>query len=971
MDPIVQATLTGSLSKSFPAPRGGIAAALLARVLLFSTVVTLILTAVQLRLSYQAEVSGLQSRFNEIQEGYVRGLGNSLWALDSKLVGDQLDGMLRLPLIRYVEVRETDTTHPLTIFRGSRLAENVVVREFPVYCCDKERRQIGILHLEVSLTDVYQVLLRQAFVILASNAMKTFLVALFILFMVHRLATRHLAVIATALRGRTPGTAPAPLMLRRPKRKLDELDQLVDAINMMVGRLEQHASELGGANAQMAAILDNIPDLAWVKDTDGRYVAANRALARTLGYEEPVAMIGKTDFDVHPHGHALAYLADDAEVMASGNRKRVEESHPEADGRWTWVETIKTPFSDGRGRVAGTVGIARDVTERKKMGEELRRKEALQAEGQRLSHTGSWSWHIPTGTVVWSDEHFRIFGLAPGEVKPSLDVIVSCIHPDDRPTMQALIANAIEEPRNMEHEFRVIRPDGSTRYVSSVARTVLDQSGVINEFVGIAVDVTARRQAEAEREARHAAETANRAKGEFLAMISHELRTPLNGILGYAQILLRDHSLGEKYRNNINVIQQSGLQLLSLINDVLDFSKIEAGKLALNLSDINPVDFLRSIEEIIRVRAEQKALDFVCNVTADSPCGVRADANRLRQVLLNLLANAVKFTDQGSVTFNATLRAGDSGLAYVRFEVRDTGIGISDEHQTLLFRPFEQLGEESRRIGGTGLGLAISQQFVKLMGGEIRVESRVNVGSTFWFELQLPVTTGEIVEIGRRQPTAIATGYLGPRKRVLIVDDVPANRAVAVDMLASLGFETFEAADGHAGIEEAERLHPDVILMDIFMPGLNGQDSIRELRAKAGSLGKVLVIATSASAAGSDKIRSLTAGADAFLSKPIDQNRLLEQIAALLKLQWTYKPDATLVADHDTDGPVVAPSGADMEALLYLARMGDMLEIQLWAQRIGELDKRHRPFAHQLSQLAQSYQSQEILRLTEKYMGSV
>jgi PAS domain S-box-containing protein len=968
MDPIVQATLIGSLSKSFHAPRGGIAVALLARVLLFSTVVTLIVTAAQLMLSYQAEVSGLQSRFNEIQEGYARGLGNSLWALDGKLVGDQLDGILRLPLIRYVEVRETHTTHPLTIFRGSRQAENVVVREFPIYCCDKERRQIGILHLEASLTDVYQVLLRQAFVILVSNAMKTFLVALFILLMVHRLATRHLSDIATALRVRTPGTAPVPLMLRRPKRKLDELDQLVDAINMMVGRLEQHASELGGANAQMAAILDNIPDLAWVKDTDGRYVAANRALARALGYDEPVAMIGKTDFNVHPPEQALAYRADDAEVMASGRRKRVEERHPEADGRWTWVETIKTPFSDGRGRLAGTVGIARDVTERKKMEEDLRRSEALQAEGQRLSQTGSWSWHIPSGTVVWSDEHFRIFGFAPGEVKPSLDVVVNCIHPDDRPMMQASIADAIGAPQNIEHEFRVIWPDGSARYVSTVARTVLDESGVINEFIGVAVDITARRQAEAEREARHAAETANRAKGEFLAMISHELRTPLNGILGYAQILLRDDTLGEKYRNNINVIQQSGLQLLTLINDVLDFSKIEAGKLELSLSDINLVDFLRSIEEIIRVRAEQKGLNFVCNVTADSPCGVRADANRLRQVLLNLLANAVKFTDQGSVTFNATLRAGDSGLAYVRFEVRDTGIGIGDEHQTLLFRPFEQLGEESRRIGGTGLGLAISQQFVKLMGGEVRVESRVNSGSTFWFELQLPVTTGEI---GGRQPTAIATGYRGPRKKVLVVDDVPANRAVAVDMLASLGFETFEAADGRAGIEEAERLHPDVILMDIFMPGLNGQDSIRELRAKVGSLGKVLVIATSASAAGSDKIRSLTAGADAFLSKPIEQNRLLEQIATLLKLQWTYKPDATLVVDHDTDGPIVAPSGPEMEALLYLARMGDMREIQLWAQRIGELDKRYRPFAHQLSQLAQRYQSQEILRLAEKYMGPV
>lgn len=968
MDTTLQATQTGSLSKPFRAPRGGIAVALLARVLLFSTVVTLVVTTVQLMLSYQAEVSGLQSRFNEIAEGYGRGLGNALWALDSKQLEGQLDGMLHLPLIRYVEVRETNTAHPLTISRGSRHAENLVVREFPVYCCDKDAQQIGVLHLEASLTDIYRDLLREAFVILVSNAMKTFLVALFILFMVHRLATRHLVDIATALRVRKPCIAPVPLrLLRRPRRKQDELDQLVDAINMMVGRLEQHSSELGSANAQMAAILDNIPDLAWVKDTDGRYVAVNRALARALGYDEPAGIIGKTDFDVHPPEYARAYLADDAEVMASGQRKRLEEHHAEASGRRTWVETIKTPFGDGRGHQAGTVGIARDVTERRKMEDELRRSEALQSEGQRLSHTGSWSWHIPSGAVVWSDEHFRIFGFTPGEVEPSLELIVSCIHPDDRPMMQASMAEAMREPRNIEHEFRVVLRDGSIRYISAVARTVPDASGAINEFVGVAVDVTERRQAEAEREARHAAETANRAKSEFLAMISHELRTPLNGILGYAQILLRDKTLGEKYRGNINVIQQSGLQLLTLINDVLEFSKIEAGKLELNLSDINLVDFLRSIEEIIRIKAEQKGLNFVCNVTADSPCGIRADGNRLRQVLLNLLANAVKFTDQGHVVFDVALHAGSDGSARVRFEVRDTGIGIDDEHQTFLFRPFEQFGEESRRIGGTGLGLAISQQLVKLMGGEIRVKSRLNEGSTFWFELYLPAASGEI---GRRQPAAIATGYSGPRKKVLIVDDVPVNRAVAVEMLAALGFETFEAGDGRLGIEEAERLNPDVILMDIFMPGLNGQDSIRELRAKAGSLSKVPIIATSASAASSDKLRSMTAGADAFLSKPIEQNQLLEQIATLLKLEWTYQPDAIRVADSYTDGPIVVPPGPEMEALHYLARMGDMREIQLWAHRVGELDERYRPFARQLSQLAQRYQSQDILRLVARYVGT-
>jgi methyl-accepting chemotaxis protein len=258
------ATHTGSLPKKFSTLRSGIAVALLSRVLLFSTVVTLLVTVLQLLLSYQAAVSGLQNRFNEIEEGYARGLGNALWAVDRKRLEDQLDGMLHLPLIRYAEVRETQDAQPLTVSRGSAKVENAVVREFPVYCCDNDRHEIGILHLEGSLTDIYRDLFRQALVILVSNAAKTFLVALFILFMVHRVATRHLVDIAATLRGRTPDIGMGPLRLRRIRRRSDELDQLVDALNTMFEGLEQHAAELRNANARMAAILDNIPDIAWI-----------------------------------------------------------------------------------------------------------------------------------------------------------------------------------------------------------------------------------------------------------------------------------------------------------------------------------------------------------------------------------------------------------------------------------------------------------------------------------------------------------------------------------------------------------------------------------------------------------------------------------------------------------------------------------------------------------------------------------
>ena len=362
--------------------------ALLLRVVLFSSVVTLILTVLQLTLSYRSERANLESRFGEIDQATSRSLGESLWAMDSEQLKVQLDGILRLPSIRAVQVRETLSPGDVfTISRGERPASAAVAKEFTLVCCGAHPENIGVLRIEATLTDIYRDLAAQALVILLSNAAKTFLVAFFILVVVHRLATRHLLDIAASVADIRPDAEVPPLRLRRSGIEGDELDQLVDALNAMRERLRRHAVELGNANARMAAILDNIPDLAWVKDTDGGFIAVNRALAAAKGFADPDQMIGKTDFDISPRELALTYLHDDAEVMASHRRKRIEEELTNADGTTTWIETIKTALHDGAGRVAGTVGIARDLTERKREQEAARESERRYREVQmELAH---------------------------------------------------------------------------------------------------------------------------------------------------------------------------------------------------------------------------------------------------------------------------------------------------------------------------------------------------------------------------------------------------------------------------------------------------------------------------------------------------------------------------------------------------------------------------------------------------------
>jgi signal transduction histidine kinase/CheY-like chemotaxis protein len=468
------------------------------------------------------------------------------------------------------------------------------------------------------------------------------------------------------------------------------------------------------------------------------------------------------------------------------------------------------------------------------------------------------------------------------------------------------------------------------------------------------------REAAEGREARRTAEAANRAKSEFLANMSHELRTPLNGILGYAQVLGRDRTLSERQRDGLGVIQRSGEHLLALINDILDIARIEAGKMPFDIVAVPLPGLLGDVAEIIRVKAEQKQLFFVCEAARDVPNAVRADERRLRQVLLNLLANAVKFTDRGYVSLRVALLQNGR----VRFAVEDTGIGIGDMQRELIFEPFEQTGDEQRHRGGAGLGLGISRQLVRSMGSEILVESRKGEGSTFWFDLEaVPAPSASAAT----DAAWVVTGYTGARRSVLVIDDVATNREVVVDMLGQIGFDMIEAASGQEALEKAQVTRPSIVLTDIVMSEMDGLETMRRLRLLP-DLAGVPIIAISASPTGGDEKRSLSAGADAFVAKPIHLDTLLARVAALLSLTWTYAPLGEPLSQPAAMMPCPAVPPHEMQDLHRLARQGNMREIVLWAERIASLDERYSAFAAELRSLAKNYRTKAIVQFVERHL---
>ena len=577
------------------------------------------------------------------------------------------------------------------------------------------------------------------------------------------------------------------------------------------------------------------------------------------------------------------------------------------DGSTHHIRALATVQRDAAGKALRMVGTNWDLTEHKQAEDELRKLwNAVEASPSSVLITdieGRIEYVNPRFTEQTGYRAEEVLGQTPRILK-------SGVHP---PEFYGEMWRTLEEGRPWRGEVCNRRKDGALYWESLSISPIRDSRNCVTHFVAVRENITEKKRlAEELLRAKEAADEASRAKSTFLANMSHEIRTPMNAILGYAQLLRRDPSLSEEVKKKLEVVNRSGDHLLTLINQVLDVSKIEAGRATLAPSVFDPHALLDELVSLFRERTDAKMLKVVTAKARDLPRWLVADHGKLRQVLINLLGNAIKFTDRGKICLKFAIRKEGDGLLRLAVDVEDTGMGIAKEEMTLLFRAFEQTASGRKIQAGTGLGLALSREYAKLMGGELSATSVVGKGSTF--RLVVPVR-----EVGGEDPSSAASRRVvglkpgQPPVRVLIADDQPDNRAWLKALLEQVGFHVREAANGEEALAVWKNWSPRLVLMDLRMPGVDGMEATRRIRE--GDLhGNTVVFILTAALFEKDPQAILDAGAVEILTKPLDEDLLFDRIHAHVKVNFQYEEPK--IVPKDAKGSAAPRTGVGAAAKL-------------------------------------------------------
>ncbi|MGB3535855.1 MAG: response regulator [Microcoleaceae cyanobacterium] len=605
------------------------------------------------------------------------------------------------------------------------------------------------------------------------------------------------------------------------------------------------------------------------------------------------------------------------------------------------------------------------------------RTSALLAQEQRWqlllqgTQDGIWEWNHQTQQLTVSAQYQAMLGYEAKSRTGSIEIIQSLLHPEDYQRTASTLSSYLQKQCPVYHiEFRLRCADGSYKWILSRGQGMWDADGTLQQMVGIHQDISDRKQVELElQQARIAAEAANRAKSEFLATMSHELRTPLTAILGFSEMLARASNLQPEQRQNLNTIVHSGKHLLYLMNSILDLAKVESGKVELIHKAFNLQDLLESVVEILRVKTRDQDLKLILDIATAVPKIVKSDEAKLRQVLINLLGNAIKFTAVGKVILRVSSRAENQ----LRFEVEDSGCGIEADELETIFEVFGQGKAGKASAEGTGLGLAICQRYIELMQGQIQIESTVGIGTTVWFDL--PIT---VVETDSKRQISICSTplvvQLAPEQsayRILVAEERSVNRCFLVDILQQAGFDTQEAENGQQAIDLWQKHQPSLILINTQMLPNHGEAIIKQIRCHPSGKG-VIILALSANTTEENKNMLLSMGYDDVMTQPIGRQDLLNQIAEHLNVRYVCQSETDQVECSETLDFLTPESFSVMpqpwiEQLHHSASLSSLTQV---SQLVSQIPPTHSKLQQQLEGLLSEFRMDKIYQLTQTFLES-